>query len=241
MPARMWDEGIVVPTGNEELDMRLGGGIPLPVLLVIEGDHGTGKTVLTQQIIYGAVKSGFKVIYLTTELGVREFIIQSKRVSLDISSEFLKGLIKVIPLHMRNIDWNMLTSDRLLKIVSKYMAKNLKKYDIFVIDSLSMLIINSSLNSLLNFLTRVRTLVRYGKLIILTLHPSVIPNDVITRIRAVSDGYIKLGFTEIGGKLIKVMKVVKLRGAISAPDTSIAFDVDPAFGIKVVPLALAKA
>jgi len=37
------------------------------------------------------------------------------------------------------------------------------------------------------------------------------------------------------------MKIVKLRGAISAPDASIAFDVDPAFGIKVVPLALAKA
>jgi len=89
-------ERTIVPTGNEELDMRLGGGIPYPSLLIIEGDHGSGKTVLSQQIIYGALKSGFRVTYLTTELGVKEFIIQSARVSLDVSKEFLKGLLKVI-------------------------------------------------------------------------------------------------------------------------------------------------
>ena len=61
------------------------------------------------------------------------------------------------------------------------------------------------------------------------------------RIRAISDSYIKLDFAEIGGRLIKVMKVVKLRGAAGPVDSTIAFDVDPAFGIKVVPLALAKA
>ena len=121
------------------------------------------------------------------------------------------------------------------------MVENLETYDIIVVDSLSVLIINLSLSSLLNFLTKTRTLVKHGKLIILTLHPNVVPEDVIVKIRAISDGYIKLGFAEIGGKLIKVMKIVKLRGAISAPDASIAFDVDPAFGIKVVPLALAKA
>jgi len=41
-------ERVVVPTGNEELDMRLGGGIPCPSLLIIEGDHGSGKAVLSQ-------------------------------------------------------------------------------------------------------------------------------------------------------------------------------------------------
>jgi len=46
------------------------------------------------------------------------------------------------------------------------MVKNLETYDIFVVDSL-------------NFLTKTRTLVKHGKLIILTLHPNVVPEDVI--------------------------------------------------------------
>ncbi|MEM4827738.1 MAG: ATPase domain-containing protein, partial [Desulfurococcaceae archaeon] len=43
----------VVSTGNEELDQKLAGGLPIPSLIVVEGEHGSGKTVLVQQFIYG--------------------------------------------------------------------------------------------------------------------------------------------------------------------------------------------
>jgi len=69
-------EGYVLPTGNEELDMRLGGGIPVPNLLSIEGDHGTGKSLLAQQLAYGAAKAGKHVVYVTTESGVKELVMR---------------------------------------------------------------------------------------------------------------------------------------------------------------------
>jgi flagellar protein FlaH len=61
------------------------------------------------------------------------------------------------------------------------------------------------------------------------------------RARSVCDGYIRLRAFEIGGMLIMAMEVVKLRGALGPVDSVIAFDIDPAFGIKVLPLSLAKA
>jgi len=234
-------EGYLISTGNEELDMRLGGGIPVPNLLTIEGDHGTGKSLLAQQITYGAAKSGKRIVYITTESGIREMVIQTKKLSLDFTDEFLKGQIKILPVHMEGVRWARKVAKQLLHVLGNYIALTKKEYDILVIDSFSVLAVYADTSVVLDFLTRARTLVREGKLIILTMHPNILPNEIMIRIRAISDSYIKLDFAVVGGKLIKVMKIIKLRGAEGIVDPSIAFDVDPAFGIKVVPLALAKA
>ena len=231
----------VLSTGNEELDMRLGGGIPMPNLMTIEGDHGTGKSLLAQQIMYGAVKVGKRVTYITTEAGIKELIIQMRHLSLNLIDEFLKGVIKIMPVHMKGVKWAKKVAKDLLRILGNYMASTIDEYELFIIDSLSVLAIYSDVSAILDFLTRVRTIVREGKLVILTIHPDVLPLEVMIRVRAISDSYIRLGFAEIGGRIIKVMKVIKLRGALSPPEATIAFDVDPSFGIKVVPLALAKA
>ncbi len=234
-------ETYILSTGNEELDMRLGGGIPMPNLLTIEGDHGTGKSLLAQQIMYGAVKIGKRVTYITTEVGIKELIVQMRQLSLDLTDEFLKGLIKIVPVHMEGVRWAKKVAKNLLRVLGNYMASTINDYELFIVDSLSVLAVYADISTVLDFLTRARTIVRKDKLVILTMHPDALPNEVMIRIRAISDGYIKLGFAEIGGRIIKVMKIVKLRGALSPPEATIAFDVDPSFGIKVVPLALAKA
>ena len=234
-------EGSVLSTYNEELDMRLGGGIPIPNLLSIEGDHGTGKSLLAQQIAYGAVKNGLRVIYVTTETGVKELVMQTKKLSLDFTDEFLKGLIKIMPVHMEGVRWDKEMGRRVLHALGNYMAKIKDEYEVFIVDSFSVLAVFADASVVLDYLTRTRTLVREGKLIILTIHPNVLPDEIMIRIRAISDSYIRLDFAEVGGKLMKVMRIIKLRGASGPVDSAIAFDVDPAFGIKVIPIALAKA
>jgi len=158
-----------------------------------------------------------------------------------MTDEFLKGLIRIMPAHMEGVRWARKVARDLLHVLGNYMARVKDEYDVFIVDSFSVLAVYADASVVLDFLTRARTLVREGKLIILTIHPSVLPDEIMIRIRAISDSYIKLDFAEVGGRLIKVMKVVKLRGAAGPVDSTIAFDVDPAFGIKVVPLALAKA
>jgi flagellar protein FlaH len=44
----------------------------------------------------------------------------------------------------------------------------------------------------------------------------------------------------MGGRQLKVMNIIKLKGAPTVFENMITFDVDPAFGIKLVPMALAK-
>ena len=78
-------------------------------------------------------------------------------------------------------------------------------------------------------------------MIIMTLHEKVLREDLATRARAICDGYIKLKVATVGGRTVKVMEIIKLKGAPATFDSTITFDVDPAFGIKLVPIALAKA
>lgn len=237
----MSERRLLISTGSEELDSRLGGGIPIPLLLLVEGEHGTGKSVLIQQITYGALKSGFKVYYITTESTVRELLVQAKRVSFDMTSYFLKGLLKVFPVHMEGATWAKHTAKLLLRVVGEFMKKTLVDWDVFIVDSFSVLAVYANTSTVLDFLTVAKNIVSQDKVVILAVHPGALDDEVMIRARSVCDGYIRLRAFEIGGMLIKAMEVVKLRGALGPVDSVIAFDIDPAFGIKVLPLSLAKA
>lgn len=54
------------PTGISALDAMLGGGLPTYALVVVAGEPGTGKTILTQQMLFANAAAGRRGLYLTT-------------------------------------------------------------------------------------------------------------------------------------------------------------------------------
>ena len=57
----------IISTGQAEINKKLGGGIPVGSLVFIEGQSDAGKSVLCQQMAWGSLNSGFKVVMFTTE------------------------------------------------------------------------------------------------------------------------------------------------------------------------------
>lgn len=55
-----------VPTGVPALDDLLGGGIPLYSVVLLAGEPGSGKTILSQQLLFRNAAAGRKGLYLTT-------------------------------------------------------------------------------------------------------------------------------------------------------------------------------
>ncbi|MEZ0228145.1 MAG: RAD55 family ATPase [Planctomycetota bacterium] len=55
-----------IGTGQPELDAILGGGVPERSLVVVAGEPGSGKTVLTLQTLFAAARAGKKALYVTT-------------------------------------------------------------------------------------------------------------------------------------------------------------------------------
>jgi len=231
----------IISTGNEELDIKLSGGLPYPSLIIIEGGHGTSKSVLAQLFIYGMLKQGFKVVVFTTETTAKDYIMKMKRLNMDVTDYFIKGKLIVYSTQVLGLSWVRRNATRLLPLIGDWMLEYKDYYDALVIDSISHLAIYASPAKVLEFFNKARVLTDRGKMIIMTLHEKVLREDLATRARAICDGYIKLKVATVGGRTVKVMEIIKLKGAPATFDSTITFDVDPAFGIKLVPIALAKA
>ena len=87
----------VVSTGNNEVDKKLGGGIPTGSLVLMEGQSDAGKSVVSQHFTYGALSSKLGTVYYTTENTVKSLISQMTSLDLDITDYFLCDRLRIYP------------------------------------------------------------------------------------------------------------------------------------------------
>jgi DNA repair protein RadA/Sms len=73
------------PTGHEELDRVLGGGIVEGGVVLIGGDPGIGKSTLLLQALDSLQRSGKSTLYVTGEESGAQVALRSRRLGLDHS------------------------------------------------------------------------------------------------------------------------------------------------------------
>ncbi|MEJ2149661.1 MAG: ATPase domain-containing protein [Chloroflexota bacterium] len=93
----------IISSGNSELDGKMGGGLPVGSLTLIEGESGAGKSILTQQIIFGSLQDGFKVTLFTSENTVKSLISQMQSLDLDVLDFLLLGKLRVYPMELSGL------------------------------------------------------------------------------------------------------------------------------------------
>ncbi len=229
----------IIPCGNEEVDRQFGGGLPFPTLMLIEGEHGTGKSALTAQFMKGYLDAGKKVLCIT-ENTVKEYIENMKAITFNFSSAFLRNNLTIMPLHMYGVKWNREQAAYLLPVIGKYIGNSFREHNCIIIDSLSLLTMFSEPGKILEFFTQCKYLVSRGMNIVITVHPEDISPDLRMRIKGGVDVYFKLGISNIIGREIKTLKIVKLIGANENTDSGFGFNVDMLFGIKIIPVSEAN-
>ncbi|MEM2856617.1 MAG: ATPase domain-containing protein [Candidatus Nitrosocaldaceae archaeon] len=230
----------IISTGNEEVDRQLGGGLPIPSLILIEGDHGSGKSVVTAQFMHGLLKDNMKIL-LISENSIKEYINKMKTIQYDFALHFLNNRLSILPLHVYGVKWSKEQSKFLLPVIGRYISVNSSRFDVIVIDSFSLLTMYASNESILDFLSRCKHMVSNNKTLIITIHNRSLMDDIATRVRSASDCYIRLKSVNVAGRDVKSMEIVKLVGAQSKVTSQFAFEIDPSFGIKIVPIAMANA
>ncbi len=67
------------PTGQEELDRVLGGGMVEGGVVLIGGDPGIGKSTLILQAMDGLQRSGMSTLYVTGEESASQVALRSRR------------------------------------------------------------------------------------------------------------------------------------------------------------------
>lgn len=229
----------IIPTGNDEVDRKLGGGLPLPIMMLIEGDTGTGKSVLCAQFMNGLLKQGMRVMLFTNN-NVMNFLEKMRLITYDFFNYFLNDQLRMVPMHAYNTSWSQEQSKILLPLIERYLASQTKKYDVVIFDPLTLLCMYSDTDTILNFFTKLKHYVANGTSIIMTMHDDILSKDVSLQVKSTCDANIELLKINLGGSSFHQFKNIKFSGAVNSVASSFSFDVTNQFGIKIIPITSAQ-
>ncbi|MBC7237736.1 MAG: response regulator [Chloroflexi bacterium] len=223
----------VISTGNAEMDGKMGGGIPLGSLTLVEGSSGAGKSVLVQQLIWGSLHDSYRLALFTSENTVRSLVSQMQSLSLNILDYLLLGKLGVYPIEVSGLGSRAL--DVLLQAISSQSWR-----DMIFIDSLTSAMAHCAPEQVLGFLEGCKRLCANGVTIVVVLHSHSVTKELLIRIRSLCDAHLQLRTEEMGQKLIRMMEVTKIRGADKTTGNIISFDVEPGWGMRIIPINKVK-
>lgn len=222
----------IISSGNPELDSKMGGGIPSGSLTLVEGNSGSGKSVLLQTLISGALNDGQTVALFTSEDTVKGLVRQMQSIDLDILDFLLIGRLRVFPVELAHL------KDKAPSILMQ--AIQSRKETVIMVDSLTSVMRSSPQDAVLNFFENAKRLCGKGASIMVTMHSDSIKRDLLSTVRATCDAHLIMTAEQDGQKLVKTLQVAKIRGAASSTGAIVGFDVEPGWGMRVVPISKAR-
>ncbi|MBF8266819.1 MAG: flaH [Dehalococcoidia bacterium] len=227
----------VVSTGNVEIDKRLGGGIPLGSLTMIEGQPDSGKSVLTQQMVWGSLRNGLLVTVLTSENTVKSLVHQMRAINLDILDYCLLGKLKIYPIGatMAKVGPEQALR-RLLEAVGRQRGRG-----VVVVDSLTSFISHAPMEDVMGFFEGCKTYCDHGMTIVVVIHSYAVEQGMLVRLSSLCDAHLRLNIENLGERLMKSLEVAKVRGAQKATGNVVSFDVEPGWGMRIIPVSKARA
>ena len=227
----------IISTGHPEIDRKLGGGVPMGSLTLVEGQSDAGKSVLCQQLVWGSLKNGHKVLVFTSENSARSLLSQMDSLGLGVLDHMLLGHLKVYSMKPSEIGLN---SSKTFETILETIGKN-RSYQLVVLDSLTPIISGTNDSELLNYFEQCKIYCDQEITILNVIHTNAVNNNILIRLRSACDAHLKLTLEKIGDKLVKTLEVAKVRGAFDNTGNIVTFEVEPEIGMKIMPLRRAFA
>ena len=215
---------------RDEFNRKLGGGFPPGSLVVMEGGSGAGKSTICQRMIYGLLENETSVTFISTQQTTKGFINQMYSLDYPIAPYLLNGSLLFIPV----IPLVQAAKSRIDFIERLMTAQELFDNDIIVIDTISSLIKYSVDNEKsLDLISFFKKLNGMGKIIILTVEPSQLSEDITSMFRSSCDVYISLKVKPMANEVKRTVVVNKFTGAKGPVGQMIGFRIEPKVGLVV--------
>jgi flagellar protein FlaH len=227
-----------IVTGVPEVDDKLGGGIPLGSLCLIEGHSDAGKSVLCQHLTHGTLLSGeISVAYYTTENNVRSLISQMESLNMNVLDHFLADRLRIFPLTFRSGVWG---GQKPFYVLTHHFTNLPQEFKLIIVDSITLLVAHSNPVVIIDFFSRCKGLCDQGKTIIIVAHSYAFEEDMLSRTRSLCDARFRMRLEQVGDSMIKIMEVLKVRGAERSTGDVVSFNIEPKLGMRIIPLAKAR-
>ncbi len=227
----------LIAMGVMDVDKKLGGGLPLDTITLVEGDPESGKSVVVEQLAYNALKGGLTVVAFLSETTVREFLDQMQSLGMQSTDYYLVRRLALYPVNLR-IEQEK--AEHLMRRLLKYIEAA-DGPDVIIFDSMTALLFQFDARYVLSFLATCKELANLGKTILVTLHSYAINESLRLRADSIVDAHLRLRIEELGKQVVRTLEVSKIRGAVKTVANSVSFTVEPGIGLKSVPISKTKA
>ena len=220
------------------LEQKLGSGIPLGSLTLVEGAMLAGKSVLCQHLVHGSLMDRHGVAYFTSEYTPNSLLKQMESIGLDVSKAVGDGEFDIYAVQEPIPDEDC---GPLLAALARDVERVPKKYDLIIIDTITQLAIYSQGTAIVGFFSSLRRLCSRGKAVIVVVHSYAFDDRMLVRVRDLCDTHLKMGTGKIRSKVLFMTKLIKANNVKLDRDNLISFEVEPGAGIRIIPYTQAKA
>jgi flagellar protein FlaH len=221
---------------RDELNTKLGNGMPKDSLSLIEGNDGGGKSIMAQRLAFGLLENGYTVTYISSELHTMGFIQQMNSLNYEVIEHILNDRLLFIPMfpYLGHVKLRKNFMEKMMK------TKKIFEKDVIIIDTLSYLIVRDSISEeeSFTFIKTLKNITSMNKCIILCVDPEQINHRVLNLIRGVADVFIQVEAKTVLGNLLRVASVRRFRRAEKDVSLEFPFKVEPGRGLTIEIAAL---
>ncbi|MBN2567600.1 ATPase [Candidatus Woesearchaeota archaeon] len=216
---------------RDELNRNLGGGLPKNSLILVEGEDGSGKSILSQRICYALLENGRRVTYISTELNTMGFIEQMASLDYDVKYHMLEGKVLFLPM-FPFLGKAKLSSDFIDRLFSE---RKIFENEVIIFDTLSFLMVDENLaeEKAFQLVKLIKGLNSLNKTIILNVNPGHLNERLLTLLRSMCDVYFKLELKDFAGQKIRVINIQRFKRPADSYIYAIPFKVEPGKGLTI--------
>ncbi len=215
----------------DELNEKLGGGLPIGSLALIEAPNGLGKSIVAQRFTYGLLTNDRSVSYISTELPVSGFLKQMESVNYHIKQEFLQQDLKFISI-FTPMGKVKLAGDLVQDILE---ADTLMESNVIIFDTLSDFLVSRERGFDDNFdlLNDFKQHQMQDTTIVCCIDPETLNDDLRRMLSNAAEVYITMQEVEQYGQTVNRMSIQRFNAAQDNLDKELSFHVRPNVGLVV--------
>lgn len=226
-----------IDTKDPQLNIKLGGGVPLEGLTLIEGATSTGKSVLCQQFAHTALLHGYGVAYFSNQHNAAGLVSQMASLGMDVSQFHRNGQLTVTAIP--NVDPSTDCTEALLDL-TRQVGKEAAHSRFVFIDVITSVTSCSQESAIISCFVQCKELGNSRNAIFIAAHPAGMSGDILNRLRSLSDCYFALRIEKSGTRVNNVLEVLKVGNAEYTTGNRVYFEIEPGMGVRVDPTSRIK-
>ena len=228
-PPKPVEDGYEFTLEQDSLSNAMGARLPNRSLWMIQGEVGSGKSLISQRLIYGLLENGSKMLVVTSELTTRGWIEQMESIGYPITEYIASG--KLLIYSRFGVIAEAKEGVDLFDVLN---ADGIEKADVVVVDSASALMptgLESSEQQAV--LQKLRRICSDSRSLLLTMDPSEIDEGLLHKMRSSCEVLLDLKAGFVGGEVKRTIVVTRFLRAAGPVQASVGWRVEPYMGFIV--------